>query len=119
MGSAFEVEKVRYDVDSVGNGLYLNSGASRDWSYDTGVKLSYTIELRDNGTYGFVLPADQIIPTGQELTKALKSMIEYAVLNRDEIPWDFEDATTEDATTDSGPVTENASSFIECKILGV
>ena len=106
-------------MDSVGNGLYLNSGASRDWAYDTGVKLSYTIELRDNGTYGFVLPADQIIPTGQELTKALKSMIEYAVLNRDSIPWDFEESTTEESTTDSGPITESASSFIEYKILGI
>merc|ERR1712178_433998 len=54
--AAFEVESIRYDVDSVGNGLYLNSGASRDWAYDSGVKFSYTIELRDNGTYGFLLP---------------------------------------------------------------
>ena len=74
----------------------------------------YTIEVRDNGTYGFVLPADQIIPTGQELTKALKSMIEYAVLNKDSIPWDFEESTT-----DSGPITESGSFFIECKVLGV
>ena len=80
--AAFEVESIRYDVDSVGNGLYLNSGASRDWAYDSGVKFSYTIELRDNGTYGFLLPPDQIIPTGKEFTAAVKSMIEFATENK-------------------------------------
>ena len=29
--------------------------------------LSYGMELRDTGMYGFILPPDQIIPTGQEV----------------------------------------------------
>lgn len=33
-------------------------------------KFSYTVELRDTGTYGFQLPANQIIPTGEETTAA-------------------------------------------------
>jgi len=44
-----------------------SSGGSPDWFYGPGkFSLAYTIELRDTGTYGFQLPADQIIPTGQE-----------------------------------------------------
>lgn len=31
-----------------------------------GVTLSWVLELRDTGTYGFLLPADQIIPTAEE-----------------------------------------------------
>lgn len=45
----------------------LASGGSDDWAKGAGnVKFSYTIELRDTGAYGFVLPPDQIIPSGEE-----------------------------------------------------
>jgi hypothetical protein len=39
------------------------AGASDDWY--AGVlkaRFAYTVELRDTGRHGFVLPADQIIP---------------------------------------------------------
>ena len=43
------------------------SGIANDWVYAVAnVKYSYTIELRDNGTFGFLLPEDQIIPSGEE-----------------------------------------------------
>jgi len=32
----------------------------------SGVTLSWVLELRDTGAYGFLLPADQIIPTAEE-----------------------------------------------------
>merc|ERR1712059_76485 len=35
---------------------------AREW----GIPYSYGIELRDTGMYGFLLPPDQIIPTGEE-----------------------------------------------------
>jgi hypothetical protein len=38
------------------------------------VKFSYCYELRDTGKHGFVLPANQIIPTGTEMFVAVKSM---------------------------------------------
>ena len=48
------------------------SGGSIDWTYEAlGIKYSYAPELRDNGKYGFVLPADQIIPCGEEFTQGL------------------------------------------------
>jgi murein tripeptide amidase MpaA len=46
--------------------LYIASGTAQDWTYDGANCLSYTIELRDTGEYGFILPADQIRPTGIE-----------------------------------------------------
>ena len=41
------------------------SGGSSDWMKgEAGIKYSYLIELRDKGEYGFLLPPDNIIPTG-------------------------------------------------------
>lgn len=51
------------------------SGTTTDWTYDVaGVPLSYTIELRDTGEYGFVLPPDQIIPNGEEYLEGLVAL---------------------------------------------
>ncbi|MEQ2158662.1 hypothetical protein GOODEAATRI_014759, partial [Goodea atripinnis] len=38
---------------------------------------SFAFELRDTGRYGFILPADQIIPTASETWLALKHIMEY------------------------------------------
>lgn len=53
------------------------SGTSQDWVHDKGIKFSYTIELRDNGTYKFELPEDQIKPTCEETMAAVLTIIEY------------------------------------------
>ena len=46
--------------------LYLTTGSASDWFYSDDANMNnkyraagYTIELRDTGTYGFVLPPDQ------------------------------------------------------------
>lgn len=46
--------------------LYPAAGGSDDWAKSIGIKYSYTIELRDKGRYGFVLPAQYIEPTAKE-----------------------------------------------------
>lgn len=43
-----------------------SSGSSVDMAYDHGVKHTFALELRDTGKYGFLLPADQITPSGEE-----------------------------------------------------
>jgi hypothetical protein len=44
-----------------------------------GVKYAYTLELRDSGRYGFLLPARLILPSGKETWVALHaSAIELA-----------------------------------------
>lgn len=52
------------------------SGSSRDWARDIGIPFSYTFELRDNGTYGFVLPASQIQATCEETMEAVLSVLD-------------------------------------------
>lgn len=42
------------------------------------IPLSYTFEFRDQGTYGFVLPPEQIIPNCQETTDAIIAMVAAA-----------------------------------------
>ncbi|NWH72903.1 CBPO Carboxypeptidase, partial [Piaya cayana] len=56
----------RYQVGSTSLILYNNSGSSRDWVHMIGIPFSYTFELRDKGTHGFVLPPEQIQPTCEE-----------------------------------------------------
>lgn len=42
------------------------------------VPISYTYELRDKGKYGFLLPANQIIPTGKETLDSLVELFNAA-----------------------------------------
>ena len=37
------------------------------------IKYTFTLELRDTGKYGFVLPKEQIVPSGEEILSALKT----------------------------------------------
>jgi murein tripeptide amidase MpaA len=55
--------------------LYITTGTASDWYYSAGIWAAYTIELRDTGQYGFVLPPAQIIPTGQEIWASLRYFI--------------------------------------------
>lgn len=54
--------------------FYPTMGAMDDWFYLSAKVLGMTIELRDQGTYGFLLPPSQIIPTGQELAKGILAL---------------------------------------------
>ncbi|KAK4153994.1 Metallocarboxypeptidase A [Chaetomidium leptoderma] len=47
--------------------IYKATGSSVDYTNDVvGADYVFTAELRDTGNYGFVLPANQIVPSGQE-----------------------------------------------------
>lgn len=57
--------------------LYACTGGSMDWTYGAlGVKYSYALELRDKGRYGFILPASQIAPSGEETSDAFIAAFE-------------------------------------------
>ena len=48
--------------------LYVASGSSLDWTKgENDIKFSIGMELRDTGRYGFILPPEQIVPTGEEV----------------------------------------------------
>jgi len=58
----YGVHSKHYDAGATWSTLYPASGVSFDWTYyELGI-LSMTIECRDEGFYGFELPANQIIP---------------------------------------------------------
>uniref|UniRef100_A0A671V168 Carboxypeptidase A1 n=1 Tax=Sparus aurata TaxID=8175 RepID=A0A671V168_SPAAU len=71
----------RYRYGSIINTIYQASGGTIDWTYNQGIKYSYTFELRDTGDYGFLLPANQIIPTAEETWLALMVIMKHAYKN--------------------------------------
>merc|ERR1711892_1441809 len=63
----FAVHGKEYEAGCIPCILYTASGTSLDWALGVvGIPYVYSIELRDTGNFGFVLPADQIIPTAEE-----------------------------------------------------
>jgi murein tripeptide amidase MpaA len=57
--------------------LYPASGVVIDWTYgDQGI-FAFTTELRDTGEFGFILPADQIIPTAEENLPAALQLADW------------------------------------------
>ena len=66
-----------YIVGNSAKTLYAASGGSDDWAKAIHkIKYTYTIELRDKGRYGFVLPARYIIPTAKEALAAVNVITE-------------------------------------------
>ncbi|NXG95177.1 CBPA1 Carboxypeptidase, partial [Loxia leucoptera] len=68
----------KYKYGSIITTIYRASGSTVDWTYNQGIKYSFTFELRDTGRNGFLLPAKQIVPTAQETWLALKVIMEHA-----------------------------------------
>ena len=65
----YAVHGTKYKVGCIPCLLYIVSGGSKDWAFGVaGIPYSYGMELRPGSFYphGFVLPPDQIIPTGEE-----------------------------------------------------
>ncbi|XP_071439408.1 carboxypeptidase B-like [Hetaerina americana] len=70
-----KVGGTKYDIGGATSLLYHSSGGADDWAKGVaGIKYSYTVELRDTGNYGFLLPASQIISTGKEIFAGVKAM---------------------------------------------
>lgn len=73
------IEKVygtQYKTGSASNILYRSSGTSRDWAAGVPeIPFVYTVELRDSGEFGFLLPPKQILPTGIETWEGVKALL--------------------------------------------
>ncbi|KAJ8064013.1 hypothetical protein OCU04_007856 [Sclerotinia nivalis] len=56
--------------------IYQATGSSVDYVDATvGADFTFTTELRDTGTYGFVLPASQITPSAIEAYAGVRSLL--------------------------------------------
>ncbi|XP_005673222.1 carboxypeptidase A1 isoform X1 [Sus scrofa] len=69
----------KFQYGSIITTIYQASGGTIDWTYNQGIKYSFSFELRDTGRYGFLLPASQIIPTAQETWLALLTIMEHTL----------------------------------------
>ncbi|KAF2727080.1 carboxypeptidase-like protein A1 precursor [Polyplosphaeria fusca] len=70
------VSGTRYTIGPACSTLYATTGDSTDYTDAVGNSTySYTYELRDTGSYGFTLPANQIQPTVRETWEGVVSML--------------------------------------------
>ncbi|KAK5995388.1 Metallocarboxypeptidase A-like protein [Cladobotryum mycophilum] len=71
------VHGVSFQAGPICSTIYPATGSSVDYTADV-VKADYvfTSELRDTGRYGFVLPANQIVPSGEEAFAGVKYLLE-------------------------------------------
>ncbi|CAF0999580.1 unnamed protein product [Adineta ricciae] len=75
LGAVFGTKYVHGSIATV---VYVSSGSSADWTYGkVNITFSYGVELRDTGKYGFLLPEDQIIPSGQETLAGELALLRY------------------------------------------
>ncbi|CAH1402679.1 unnamed protein product [Nezara viridula] len=71
-----------YQVGNTAMLLYPAAGGSDDWvKTATKAKYVYTIELRDEGEHGFILPEEYILPTVREAFTAIKVIATAAYRN--------------------------------------
>ncbi|XP_053681624.1 uncharacterized protein LOC128732402 [Sabethes cyaneus] len=67
-----------YRVTPESEMFHPRSGTSAQFArYEAGIKYSYTIELPDTGTHGFLLPPSSIESTARDTLEILKGMIDY------------------------------------------
>lgn len=61
------VHNVTYSPGPWYSRLYPSSGVMQDYTYAERAAWGFTFELRDTGQFGFLLPAEQILPTSEEI----------------------------------------------------
>lgn len=65
----------KYRIGSIPELLYVATGGSGDYALGAvGIPYSFSLELRDLGRYGFILPREQIMPTANETYVGIKAM---------------------------------------------
>ena len=75
--SVYRSGGIQYSIGPLSTSLYVGSGFALDWVYSNAkIVHSYLAELRDKGYYGFLLPANQIIPTSIETWEGIRSGIQ-------------------------------------------
>ncbi|XP_062542628.1 uncharacterized protein LOC134210567 [Armigeres subalbatus] len=69
---------ISYQIDRDGEMSYPSSGTSVEYArYEAGIKYSYSVDLPDTGTHGFLLPPSSIENTAKDTFELIKGMIDY------------------------------------------
>ncbi|RKU45994.1 putative metallocarboxypeptidase ecm14 [Coniochaeta pulveracea] len=93
------VDRVYSASDSMAR-VESGGGSAIDWFYhEMKAHYSYQVKLRDTGSYGFLLPPENIVPTGEEMFAAMKYLSDYVLGNngieklatQDKVPLDIDD----------------------------
>ncbi|KAF9325204.1 hypothetical protein BGZ91_002530 [Linnemannia elongata] len=72
-----KVHGTRYRHGDIFHTIYQSSGTSVDYAYEVAkAGVAMAVELRDTGRNGFMLPAEQILPTGEETWAALSAILD-------------------------------------------
>jgi murein tripeptide amidase MpaA len=66
-----------YTAGPTATTIYIASGTASDWSYGALGGFGYGVECRDTGQFGFVLPADQILPNVRENYQMAMTFAEF------------------------------------------
>lgn len=76
------VHGTQYEYGPISTTIYPASGSSADYTYGVcNVTFSYGVELRDTGEYGFLLPPDQIVPSGEETWAGVTALAQVIINN--------------------------------------
>ena len=76
----YETHHKNYDVGCIPCLLYPASGGTIDWVYgEAEIPYAFAMELRDTGRHGFILPPEEIIPTGEEVMQFHVSIAEQMI----------------------------------------
>lgn len=63
--------------------METGGGSALDWMYhEMNVRHSFQLKLRDKGSYGFLLPSENIVPTGKETFRAVQHFAQFLNGNR-------------------------------------
>lgn len=71
----------KYTIDSGGEMMADRRRAGRADAYamngEPHIKYAYTLDLRDSGTHGFLLPPSNIAAVGREVFEFVRGMVDY------------------------------------------